>query len=170
MSLGASQTHRWLEKREFRNVPNSQPSSIRTLFSSRTLFSLSVFSLTLVGFGAVAYAASIPAVLSDPFEVDPVSDSLFDSDSKKADTPESSANVDSVAASDGADINATAGEGATPGLSSLTGSPSSLPYKIFLIIRLEPARIRARRIRRCLLHIRAYKWRGSCQDGDRSAT
>lgn len=97
--------------------------SARILFSSRTLFSLAVFSLSLVGFGAVAYAVSIPAVLADPFEVAPVSDSLFDPDSKKADASESSANVDSAAAFDGADINTTAGEGTTLGLSSLMGSP-----------------------------------------------
>lgn len=92
--------------------------------SPRALFSLAVFSLTLVGFGAIAYAVSIPAVLANPLEVVPVSASLFESQPENTETSETSADAGSTDASGAAEGASASGGGTTFGFSSLMGGPT----------------------------------------------
>lgn len=89
----------------------------------RMLFSLAVFSLTLVGFGAAAYAVSIPAVLTESLEVVPVSASLLGPDSEESGSSEPSMNADSSETPFGANDDLAGGEGTSLGLSPLLGSP-----------------------------------------------
>lgn len=92
--------------------------------SSHVLFSLAVFSLTLVGFSAIAYAVSIPAVLTSPFEVAPVADSFFNSDQETSETSESYADASSPDALEITNGSSAVSEGGTLGLSPLIGGPA----------------------------------------------
>lgn len=101
----------------------SKPNFFRAAYP-RVLFSLAVFSLTLVGFSAIAYAVSIPAVLANPLEVVSVSSVLFDPHSENTETSEASTDADSSVDSGASEGASASGGGATLGFSSLMGGPT----------------------------------------------